>query len=135
MSIQAKLEQVTKSKSGKAWRVLLGDKWYGARFDSKIDSIPIGSMIDFAIETDPKYGDWLTSWGPVVGKAIPAQGQAPVAPPRQSSSPDRWWAPFCSNTVAHAIAAGIIKEPSQIGAWVRAAKAAVEAADGQDIPF
>lgn len=34
------------------------------------------------------------------------------------------WLPFASNTVAHAIAAGIITAPTMIEAWTRAAKEA-----------
>ncbi len=37
---------------------------------------------------------------------------------------DRWWMPFVSNTVAHAIAANIITEPGLIKVWAAAAKQA-----------
>ena len=37
---------------------------------------------------------------------------------------DRWWMPFVSNTVAHAIAANMINEPTQIKLWAAAAKQA-----------
>ena len=55
---------------------------------------------------------------------------------------DRFWLPFVSNTVAHAIAAGKIEGPADIQAWAAAAKAAALALDAKpdaefddDIPF
>jgi len=121
--MRGNIESVTKSKSGKAWRVKIGDKFYGANFDSKIDS-QLGKAVDFEYE-DGKYGLWLKSWGPdtaVMGSAVPASGQAAI--PAQSfrtNGGDRWFMPFVSNCVAHCIAAGLIKEPTQIGPWARAA--------------
>ncbi len=47
---------------------------------------------------------------------------------------DRWWAPFTSNVVAHAIAAGVIKEPIQLATWAKAAKHAICNAE-DDIDF
>ena len=123
------VEQVTKSKSGKSFRVLIGGSWYGAKFDSKIDAA-IGKPIDFTKETDPKFGDWITDWDF-------DREPDPLPVPTKSATNgkvDRWWAPFTSNCVAHAIAAGVIKEPSQLQAWAKAAKNAIEAADG-DLPF
>ncbi len=46
-----------------------------------------------------------------------------------ASSGDRWYMPFVSNTVAHAIAAGYIKEPIDIGAWAEGAKMAATVLD------
>lgn len=40
---------------------------------------------------------------------------------------DKWWMPFVSNTVAHAIQAGHITGPGEIGTWAKAAKLAAEA--------
>ena len=62
---------------------------------------------------------------------------------------DRWWLNFVSNTVAHAIQAGLIKELNQLQHWARAAKVAalrvdqvadntepeVRAEFDKDIPF
>jgi hypothetical protein len=46
---------------------------------------------------------------------------------------DKWWMPFVSNTVAHAIQVGEIKEPAHIKVWAAAAKrAAEEIAAGHD---
>ena len=126
------VDSVTKSKTGKSWRVKIGSEFYGANFDSKIDGA-VGKYIDFEWD-DGQFGKWLKSWGPehtqapVMGAAVPAQGV-----PR--SNGDRWWLAFTSNQVAHAIAAGIIKEPQQMRVWAVAARAAIDAADGQDLPF
>ena len=49
------------------------------------------------------------------GKAPAAAGAAPV------------WLPFASNTVAHAISAGLCQTPAAVEAWARAAKDAFEA--------
>ena len=62
MSTKGTVESVTRSKSGKSWRVKIGSEFYGANFDSKIDTM-LGKPIDFEWE-DGKFGRWLQSWGP-----------------------------------------------------------------------
>lgn len=126
------IESITKSKSGKAWRVLINGKFYGANFDSKIDSA-LGKAIDFEFD-DGKYGLWLKSWGPDTS-----------TPPKPAPSPsntivrgngDRWWLPYVSNQCAHAIASGHIKGVQDLRSWAIGAKAAIEAADDSEgIPF
>ena len=128
--MKGKLEQITKSKSGKAWRVMVDGKWYGARFDSKLDSIPVGSRIDFLFDTDPKFGDWISTWG--LDTSPPP---LLVAQPGQFSSNgrgDRYWLPFVSNQVAHAIAAGRIMQPGEMMAWAKAAYTAVTNLEGPE---
>ena len=127
------LKEISKSKTGKSWRVLVGDRWYGAKFDSKLDSIPIGSAIDFQFDSDIKYGDWITTWGPDTNVPV----AAPVARPISQSAPsgDRWWLPYVSNQCAHAIAAGHIKGVQDLRSWAIGAKNAIVAADGDDIPY
>lgn len=54
-------------------------------------------------------------------------GQAPAAPAGNGhASGDKWFMPFVSNTVAHAIAAGQITDPSHIKLWAAAAKQAAQ---------
>ena len=130
--MKGKLEQITKSKTGKAWRVMVDGRWFGAKFDSKLDSVPINSRIDFLFDTDPKYGDWITTWGP---DTSPPPVTAASTETQSKSSEDRWWLPFCSNQCAHAIAAGHIKGVADLRSWAIAAKAAIEAADGNDLPY
>jgi len=70
------------------------------------------------------------------GNGAAAAGGAPP--------PDRFWMPFVSNTVAHAIQNGLITEPTHIKVWAAAAKQAAleldKPANGRgefddDIPF
>ena len=73
-------------------------------------------------------------------------GIGPDDAPRSSGGngdppPDRWYMPFVSNTVAHAIEAELITKPADIEVWARAAKQAaqdidtVDNDDNDDIPF
>lgn len=71
----------------------------------------------YEVETKPeKWGDQMVQ----VIKGIKSNGHA--AP----SSGDKWWMPFVSNTVAHAIQAGLIKGPGEISTWARAARNVAE---------
>ena len=124
------VEQCTQSKSGKSWRIKIGDKWFGAGFDSKLDSA-VGKPIDFAFTTDAKFGDWIQSW--VFDSGAPAPVPVPHAAPAKE---ERWWLPFVSNQCAHAIAAGKIQGVADLRSWAAAAKSAILAADSNDdIPF
>ena len=127
------LKEISKSKTGKSWRVLVGDRWYGAKFDSKLDSIPIGSAIDFQFDSDIKYGDWITTWGPDTSVSVAAPVARPISQPIPTG--DRWWLPYVSNQCAHAIAAGHIKGVQDLRSWAIGAKNAIVAADGDDIPY
>ena len=130
MSTKGTVESITKSKSGKSWRVKIGSEYYGANFDSKIDSM-LGKPVDFEWE-DGKFGRWLQSWGP---DTSPPPVTAPAPTVTKQSSGDRWWLPFVSNQCAHAIAAGHIKGVSDLRSWAIAAKDAIQKADGDDIPY
>ena len=55
------VEQVTKTKSGKAFRVLLGGKWYNAFIDSGIDAAQ-GCYIEAEITTSEKFGPGISKW-------------------------------------------------------------------------
>ena len=125
MSTKGTVDSVTKSKTGKSWRVKIGSEFYGANFDSKIDTM-LGKPIDFEWQ-DGKFGRWLQSWGPDTSPA--ATVAAVIAPIQAKQSGDRWWLPFVSNQCAHAIAAGQIKGVSDLKSWALGAKEAIEAAD------
>lgn len=121
--MQLAIEQVTKSKSGKALRVKANGAWYGARLTSKLDTLQ-GKTIEAEVKHDETYGDQIEAYK-VVESAAPAaaprsNGAAPV-----NGSPA--WLPFASNTVAHAISAGLILEAGQVSMWAKAAKEAFEA--------
>ena len=123
-----KVESVEKSKSGKALRVKLGGKWYGAFLDSGLDAV-VGKMIDAQIVPNAKYGDGIGQWGMAPDAAEAVRATAERATGGVTMAGDRFWLPFCSNQVAHAIAAGLIKEPRDISAWAKAAYEAVQAVD------
>lgn len=134
MTTKGTVDSVTKSKTGKSWRVKIGSEFYGANFDSKIDTM-LGKPIDFEWD-DGKFGKWLKSWGPdtvVMGSAIPAQ--TPQAHQARGNG-DRWWLNFTSNVCAHGLASGHIKGVADLRSWAIGARKAIEAADGDDdIPF
>lgn len=123
--MQLAIEQVTKSKSGKALRVKANGAWYGARLTSKLDTLQ-GKTIEADVKHDETYGDQIEAYK-VVESAAPAAATAPrsngVAPANGSPA----WLPFASNTVAHAISAGLILEAGQVSMWAKAAKEAFEA--------
>ena len=133
--MQGRVETVSKSQSGKSWRVKIGPKFYGANFDSKIDAA-LGRQIDFDAD-DGKFGPWVKTWA-YINETSEAQPTAapPVTrtPVQQVKIVDRWWAPFVSNCVAHAIAAGTIKDIVQLKTWAVAAKHAIVQAE-DDIDF
>ena len=134
MSTKGTVQSVTKSKTGKSWRVKIGSEFYGANFDSKIDT-QLGKPIDFEW-TDGQFGKWLQSWGPDTSLTGPAPVQVDQAITRVPiPSGDRWWLPFVSNQCAHAIAAGHIKGVADLRSWAVSAKAAIMSADGGDVEF
>ena len=130
------VDSVTKSQSGKSWRVKIGNEFYGANFDSKIDTA-LGKVIDFEW-TDGKFGKWLQSWGAAREGSAPTP-QAPVAPPSSTSrvsNGDRWWLPFVSNQCHAAIQAGVIKDRATLNQWAKDFKDCAIAVDMHDsAPF
>lgn len=111
--MQGTIAKCDVSKSGKSFRVKIGDSWFGASKDSGADKLVGKSVTAEVEETD--FGPWLEN--------IKAQnGSAPTAP--SNGNGDRWWMSFVSNTVAHAIQAGHISQPDQIKVWAAAAKQA-----------
>ena len=135
--MQGRVETVSKSQSGKSWRVKIGPKFYGANFDSKIDAA-LGSQIDFDAD-DGKFGPWVKTWAYI--NEVGDQGKTEAAPSPMTREPvrepkivDRWWLNFMSNCVGHAIAAKTITEHDQITEWALAARRAALRAD-DDIPF
>lgn len=107
--MQLTVDAVTEAKSGKSLRVKCGDTWYGAGLKSGLKK---GMVIEAAVE-EGQFGPWIDSYREANG-AAKTNGEV-----KSSGSP--WWMPFVSNTVAHAISAGYIQDPSQIGAWAKSA--------------
>ena len=121
---QLRIDEVLPSKSGKAWRVKSGGEWYNAFGDSGIEA-HAGKLIDAEITTHSTYGKGISKYK-VIGAIPPAQLPQAQGPTRPASADYMPHLSFCSNTVAHAIAAGLIKEPSDIKVWFLAAKHAVD---------
>jgi hypothetical protein len=138
------IESVKLSKSGKSyWVVTSSGKGYsskalgieqtaGKMIDAVTNQFQIGTdMVDaiqsFTVASQPPQA--TPSAMPHVSQITPLPGPATVA----KDLVDRFWLPFVSNQVAHAIAAGLIKEPGDMNLWAKAAYNAVNNAD--DVPF
>lgn len=122
------IESVTESKSGKAWNVKSGGKFYTAYKDSGVEKL-VGQTIDADIETFGKGGLGIKKYR-LDAPGAPTQATGPIPTGGQTAP---WYMAFVSNTVAHAISAGRIEGPDGIKAWVLAAKQAAESMD--DIQF
>ena len=122
------VEAVELSKTGKSYRVKMAGKWYTSR--AKGIEQAAGKHIE------PVYGVYDAPDGskletiqvftyiieaPAQPAAAPSGPQGTTLPFPVQAGRDRWWMPFVSNTVAHAIAAGIITKPEQITYWAKAA--------------
>lgn len=128
--MQLTIEAVKTNPSGKSLTVKAGGKDYFAKTNSGISP-------GMTIEAETKVSDyngksnvWIEKW-----KAVAEATQTPQAgtkPPAANGSAP-WWMPFVSNTVAHAIQAGIIQTPNQIDAWAVAARLAAQKLE-TDIP-
>ena len=131
---QMKADDVMKSGTGKSLRVKIGAQWFGADLDSGLQK---GSVFSAEVQTS-KFGPWLTEVD---------LGASPVEAPRGSSVGGSsggiptfpivapFWMPFASNVVALAISGGLVKTPTDIKAWVLAAKEAAEKAAVGDVSF
>lgn len=137
-------EQVTKTKSGKAFRVLLGGKWYNAFIDSGIDNA-VGKYIEAEITTSEKFGPGIQKWAysqvaapqvtPPIASPSPSGVPAAAAPydernpppdlyERQYAEPAKhsdnlapWFWPSVSNVCAAAIEKGLITKPEELNMW------------------
>jgi hypothetical protein len=124
---------VNKSKSGKALRITLNGKTYNAFLDSKLDEA-LGKVIEAQITPDKGYGEGIGQWAYSNAPAQPGPANAAPDPINRATvtpgaSGDRFYLPFVSNTVAHCIAAGLIKNPSDVSPWAKAAYDAAQALD------
>jgi len=120
--MQLTVENVTTAKTGKSLRVKANGDWYGAKKDSGITA---GMTIDAEVE-DGEYGKWIKTYRAT--NAAPSAGSPPAGrQPSTAPGAAPVWLPFASNTVAHAISAGLCQTPASVEAWARAAKEAFEA--------
>lgn len=114
------ITQVTLAKTGKSYRVKIGNEWYGAKKDSGLNEQSAGKTISYETETGD-YGTWITKWGSASNGNGGQQQAAPSAP---TSGVNLAFLPFVSNVVAHAIQCGRIEGPADIQAWADAAYSA-----------
>lgn len=120
---QGKVETIGKSKSGKTWRVKIGGQYYGANFDSNLDSA-VGRVIDFTYE-DGEFGKWVKSWAHIGGGSqapSPAPQTAPNSPAEAGSTLSEPELRFISNVVGQAILSKTLTDPLQIGQWAKSAR-------------
>ena len=130
------VEKVEKSKSGKSYNVQAEGRWY----TSKAAGIEqtAGKTIEATTGAfnmpDGTPRPTIESFTIVGGAPAPQSSYAPA-----QNGKDRWWLPFVSNQVAHAIAAGLIKQATDIRAFAITAKVAIIQADATsedaDLPF
>jgi len=98
-----------------------GGKEYFAKKESGITA---GMTIDAEVK-DSEYNGKTYSWVEKYRQVANGNGQHAAVAPVSGAAPV--WLPFVSNTVAHAIAAGLCNEPGKVSAWAKAAKDAYEA--------
>ena len=114
----------------KSLAVTADGKEYLAKKDSGITA---GMNIEAQIENSDYNGKtyhWIKKWKASNGSAAPQVSAASsttgdgryVGPLPAGAAPV--WLPMASNITAHAINAGIIKEPDDIKAWIAATKQA-----------
>lgn len=127
---QMRIDEVLPSKSGKAWRVKSGGKWYGAFGDSGIEA-HVGKLIDAEITTSEKYGLGIAKYKVIDAPSASMQAPGPI--PAAKPERDLYWLAFTSNQVAHAIAAGLITKPDELKSWTFAAMNAIKGAVEGDI--
>jgi hypothetical protein len=132
--MKSTIEAIRLSKSKKTYQVMLMGKWYNASLDSGLDETSKGCLIEADVETTEDFGSWLNEVK-VLKSAEPAYDIRDKIPHGiVTFSPDRFYMPFVSNVVAHAIAAGAIKDYPAISQWAKAARDAAVALDMLDEP-
>lgn len=135
---QLRIEEVLPSKSGKAWRVKSGGKWYNAFGDSGIEA-HTGKLIEAEITTHEKFGPGIQKYKVIEAQSAPTQAAETIparfAIPNAGTNTAPYWQTFVSNQVASAIQAGLIKEPSDLKEWTFAAMNAIKGAVEGDVSF
>jgi hypothetical protein len=131
---QIRVDAVTPTASGKAWRVRSGSRWFNAFKDSGIEN-HVGKVIDAEISTHEKYGDGIEKYKVMETPTVPQGSPKTGLPASNEVMVAPWWTTMASNIVAHAIAAGQITGPEQIKAWVAAVRDAAEGSAKGDIGF
>ena len=127
--MQMTIENVKTNPSGKSCVVKAGGKDYLAK---PAMGLAAGMTIEAELKEsffNGKTNIWIEKYKAVNGSAAPqastGNGSATAGVPGPAGAAPVWL-PFASNTVAHAINAGIIKEPADVKAWAAAAKQAFQ---------
>lgn len=116
------IESANRNKSGKSTMVTVSGQKY------MCNKLEIEQHIGKEIEYETgAYKDFKT----IERFTVTTSGPAPQIQ-GNGGSVDRYWMPFLSNTIAHGITAGLIKNPSEISAWAKAVK---DAASDIDNPY
>jgi hypothetical protein len=125
-----KVKFVNEAKDGKKFGSIVGsdDTRYPCPKDM-VSKFVKGQSYD--IET--KAEKWGENDVQVI-KGIKTNGATGGTSGHVGGSGDKWWMPFVSNTVAHAIQAGHIKGPGEIRTWAASAKLAAESLSGSYNP-
>lgn len=92
-------------------------------FDAERLSFDAGKTYDIDVKEHEFQGKTYQT-ATRINTAVSAASSNVGPAPGSYAALDRWYMPFVSNTVAHAIASGYIKDASQILIWARAAKVA-----------
>ena len=135
---QGVITAIGKSRTGKPTVTIDGQIYSASKVDTS--NLVVGDKLEFESSSSVYNGAtvWFLNAFKLVQAATkyPLPSQVPVPPPPLGQTPpfptggitdaER---PFISNCVAHAIAAGAIKEPEQIEKWVSAAKNALRSQD------
>lgn len=118
-------------------KVKIGGTWHYPGRNCSTQGLSVGLEIDYqtkAFTAGDKVLSGLELWR-VAGDA-PAPLPAPKANGKASTGYiDPAHMPFVSNTVAHAIAAGLLKSPSEVRPWVEACHSALTFPFDDKIPF
>jgi hypothetical protein len=134
--MQGVIQSVEYSKKGAPKFKINGAWYYAGR--CKVEGLHVGAEIEFESKLfgDQNNLNSLEWWKPARG-GQPSQsgGNASNAPQSRSNgaaqasapNPDVLILPFISNTIAHAIQAGLIKQPQDLTGWVLCARAALSA--------
>jgi hypothetical protein len=135
MTTTIRIDRAELTKSGKSYKILGGGKTYYAKPEQALQDM-VGQTIDAEVKMSEYNGTemwWINAYTKVRQDAAPQDAGAPKIYSASPIAP--MWLPMASNIVAHAIAAGLIKEPPDIRTWVFAVKGAVEASVSDDVGF
>lgn len=131
--MQGVIQAVEYSKKG-APKFKINNSWYYAG-RCKVEGLHVGAEIEFESNLFGEQNNLngLQWWKPARGGGQSAPAGNPAQRPSNGATApscapaDALYLPFISNTVAHAIQAGLIKAPADVTAWVLGAKAAMSA--------